>query len=407
MRDRKDIDAFDALFRSKLKDFEEKPSLDDWSAVEHRLSKGKLLPFYKTSVFYRVAAVVAFLMCLSVFFVLERERPNQMVEVVPKILDDRLLLKDVEPSIEEPLAKVRIVRAQMPNTADKGLSRLAVNKKKAVQASSLQKVNKEASSKAETPKTEDSKEKDFVLQKGNLAPIHKTVRYTTKHRKAKRGDTWKIGIGGGSTSTSSALTERTSLASDPIMNVQKVGLMYTSRIQDPTVSERENIHHHRPLSIGLSVSRRFTQRWRFESGIVYSFLLSEWDLKDSPETVEQRLHFIGLPLALSYKMAEWDRFICYTSVGGRIDFNINGKQTYRLAEAQEEREASFSIDSRMKKVLFSFNGKLGLSYPIGKVFSLYSEMGIAYYLKNNSEVETYYLKHPFMLDFNIGLRIGL
>ncbi|MCK9343159.1 MAG: PorT family protein, partial [Massilibacteroides sp.] len=103
---------------------------------------------------------------------------------------------------------------------------------------------------------------------------------------------------------------------------------------------------------------------------------------------------------------EWDRFICYASVGGRIDFNVNGKQTYRLAEAQEEREESFSVDSRMKNVLVSFNGKLGLSYPIGKVFSLYSEAGIAYYLKNNSEIKTYYLKHPFMVDFNVGLRLG-
>jgi len=393
MRDRKDIDTFDALFRSKLKDFEEKPSLDDWSAVEQRLPKGKLVPFYKTSVFYRVAAVVAFLMCLSVVFVLERERPNQMVEVLPKIHYDRLLLKDAVPSTEGPLAEVRNVRAQTPNTTDKGVPKRSVNKKKLAQTSRPQKVNKEATSKSSIPKDES-------------VSMHKTVRYATRHRKAKRGDTWKIGIGGGSTSTSSALTERNLLASDPIMNAQSVGLMYTSRIQDPTASERENIHHHRPLSIGLSVSRRLTQRWRFESGIVYSFLLSEWDLKDSPEMVEQRLHFVGLPLSLSYKMAEWDGFICYASVGGRIDFNVKGKQTYRLAEPQEEREESFSVDSRMRNVLFSFNGKLGLSYPIGKVFSLYSEAGIAYYLKNNSEIKTYYLKHPFMIDFNVGLRLG-
>ena len=169
---------------------------------------------------------------------------------------------------------------------------------------------------------------------------------------------------------------------------------------------KTDIHHKTPIGVGISISRYLNNRFSLQTGLTYSYLRSEWSTNNTYHIEnDQRLHFIGIPLSLTYKIAEWNRFMFYASAGGMAEMNVAGKRRMKLFSDEVE-IAKQSEHIRMKEWLWSVNARAGVSYPIIRFVSAFAEVGASYYFDNGSEIETIHSEKPFNMSLQFGFRFG-
>ena len=96
--------------------------------------------------------------------------------------------------------------------------------------------------------------------------------------------------------------------------------------------------------MGISISRYLNNRFSLQTGLTYSYLRSEWSTNNTYHIEnDQRLHFIGIPLSLTYKIAEWNRFMFYASAGGMAEVNVAGKRRMKLFSDEVEIASKVNI----------------------------------------------------------------
>ena len=159
--------------------------------------------------------------------------------------------------------------------------------------------------------------------------------------------------------------------------------------------------HHLPVKLGVSFRYDLDERWNLQSGLTYSYLASDIS-KDSYDT-KQKLHYIGIPLQLGYKLGESKRFRSYIAAGFQVEKLVSGKAITRHSKNKELQGTSIQNISD-KRLLFSTLASFGVEYALGKNFSLYAEPGIHYYFKNGNGLQTHYNEQPLDLNLTIGFR---
>ena len=164
--------------------------------------------------------------------------------------------------------------------------------------------------------------------------------------------------------------------------------------------------HKYPVSTGLSVKKRISDRLSLESGLVYTFLSSELSAGDVDYyTQEQRLHYLGIPLKVNYTMWKKDRVSLYASVGGMAEMCVDGSLNtdYYINNVHEKKSKT---DLDVNRVQFSALASLGVQYDIAKPVSIYAEPGISYYFDDKSVVETIRKEHPLTASVQFGVRFA-
>lgn len=174
-------------------------------------------------------------------------------------------------------------------------------------------------------------------------------------------------------------------------------------------AEKAKVHaKHRPaVKFGVSVRYNLNERWSLQSGLTYSKLSSNFKHKiaDDNFDIEQNLHYVGLPIHVSYSLLRAKRFNVYTTVGGEIEKLIKGKST-RKSKHDSKISQSYSSITENQPV-FSMNAAMGGEYFLNEKVSAYVEPGASYYFKNGSNVENVYKDKPTNFNLNIGLRVAL
>ena len=163
--------------------------------------------------------------------------------------------------------------------------------------------------------------------------------------------------------------------------------------------------HHLPVKLGVSFRYDLDERWNLQSGLTYSYLasdISENIGKDSYDT-KQKLHYLGIPLQIGYKIGESKRFRSYIAAGFQVEKLVSGKAVTRHSKNKELQGTSIQSISD-KRLLFSALASFGVEYALGKNFSLYAEPGIHYYFKNGNGLQTHYNEQPLDLNLTIGFR---
>ena len=174
-------------------------------------------------------------------------------------------------------------------------------------------------------------------------------------------------------------------------------------LASPTIT---NANHHQPIRFGLSVSVAINNRWSVLTGLTYSYLRSDFDSHNNIKTTEskQKLHYIGIPLNMSYSILKKNNFNLYLIAGGQAEKLVKGKTETTTHENNLPTKQTTS-NLHENKLVFSTNASAGVEYQIGKFLSLYAEPGISYYFKNGSGIESNYTDKPLNFNFNVGIRI--
>ena len=225
--------------------------------------------------------------------------------------------------------------------------------------------------------------------------------------KAKPSRKWGFGMGAGGFSVGSANTIQGSVLKNANVNEAQLDLFNAASNNNlSTNTPKTNVRHKTPVSFSVGVSRYLADRWSLQTGLSYSFLVSEWTTNGvyRGET-KQKLHFLGIPLSVVYRIAEWNRLQIYAAAGGMAEVNLTGTSTTTLYSGTENL-GRVRDRVRMHEWYWSVNARAGVSYPLFRFLSAYAEVGAAYYFDNGSDIETVHSDKPFNVSFDLGLRLG-
>lgn len=419
---KRDRDIIDDLFQSKLQDFEVDVTPQDWEAIADRLPRATSIPFYRRAPFWAAAAVASLLMVMSGIYFFDKEPVNDPIaqeierqtEEIKSRMEEGIEIPTEDstgPTYTQPKTGVtkQYVAQAKANTKQYTDEALLIEEREDEGVDYPQRVTEDERPISAAAGDEEMKRNDAAKESPGIENTERIITADKKEEKTKTRR-WGFGMGAGGVSVGSNNVVPSYLVTTMGLRSEDLMMLNASSGALP----KTDIHHNKPLSFGVGISYYLNDRFSLQSGLTYTYLSSDWKTGEREEykfKTEQKLHFIGIPLALTYKIAEWNRFMLYASAGVQVDMNVAGRQKGELM--RDEVIGSEVRSVREKKLLLSANAKVGVSYPIFRFLSAYAEAGAGYYFDNGSalfdkmsQMPTIYSEKPFNLNLQAGFRLG-
>lgn len=158
-------------------------------------------------------------------------------------------------------------------------------------------------------------------------------------------------------------------------------------------------HHYHPMSFGLSVGYNLTPRFTLTTGMVYTYASSDFTSSAAGDDIveTQRLHYIGIPLNVKYKVWGNSAIHTYATAGCQADFNVSAKM----------HTGDITTDADKDRTQWSVGGAVGIQYNIIPRMGIYAEPGVRYYIDNKSSIETIFKEKKLNFNLQLGVRVEL
>ena len=174
------------------------------------------------------------------------------------------------------------------------------------------------------------------------------------------------------------------------------------------VEQKTEYDHHLPIRIGLSVAYALTDRLSISSGLTYTRLSS--DIKDASRESkyigEQRLHYVGIPVNVSYKVASSRWISLYGTAGVLAEKCVSGTTDEGYVENNTMKYTN-TQDISSKPLQMSVNAGVGIQFDFIDNVGIYAEPGLSYYFDDGSALQTIYKEKPLNFNLNVGVRFKL
>ncbi len=166
--------------------------------------------------------------------------------------------------------------------------------------------------------------------------------------------------------------------------------------------------HHQPVRMGLSVKYAINNRLSLGSGVTYAILNSDIKHRTASRFVsgQQRLHYVGIPLDISYRILSWKRLSLYGSAGVLGEKCVSGKI---VSDYWTDDNSTTRVTERTEALPFqiSINASAGIQFDIIRQLGVYVEPGISYYFNDGTAVDNIYKDKPLNFNINVGLRLNI
>lgn len=277
----------------------------------------------------------------------------------------------------------------------------------------LEEKNSKENKKEETNKEEQIiKKEKGVLNRSRELPQNANFCHTSP----RRSGTVRLGLFAANASTNSgkgeeqapimlsdaALTSLPKFSDHPYRENEESGILKNEK--DIKTSSK----HKMPVRAGISVAYQWSPRWSIASGLTYTYLESEItkESRDYKQEYTQKLHYLGIPVELQYRINPEKRLQIYLTAGGRMEKCISGKE---YGESQQKGKESIqeNITITEKPLQFSAKAGIGMEYRISKHIGIYVEPGLSYYFNNGSSIENIYKDRPLNFQVAGGLRFSI
>lgn len=204
---------------------------------------------------------------------------------------------------------------------------------------------------------------------------------------------WQVGVG-----TAGNMNRYKSSGPIYVNSLSAVNTEYADnemfRVSPYEQDTKDVTHHDMPISIGFTASYSVTPRIALASGLVYTLATSSFQHGASMPKETQTLHYVGIPLNLSYTIWGNNWLRTYIMAGAQADMNV--KATLK-ADGHTD-----NIDN--DRAQFSVTGGAGVQFNLAQQLGVYIEPGVRYYFDNGSAVQTIFKEHPTNFSLQVGLR---
>ncbi len=382
------LDSFSSHFREQLRDFSVEVEDDVWSGIEGKIQhkKKRIAPFWW---FSGVASVAV---ALLLFLLL---RPSDQSNPVVATSTTKS-----SPTNKANAVKNEINASSVGSNASTQLARLGQAKVK--QNSVVSKTEKEnkpdslinisisnepvSKSVAEnvvepnadnsvTEKNSSKQENGNELNAENKKIEDMLLAESKSLKTKKTSQKWTLAINAGT--GGSASLNLSSEFDNPQSN---------DHGNNPSGDYSTNNTYFSPISVGVNIRKHLSDRVNIESGIIYTYLHTKLDNSSFD------LHYLGVPLNISYTVWKNKRWQFYWSAGATLEKGI--RSVYATSSSTKY--------SSIKGFQWSLQTSSGISYTIKKPIGLYFEPKLSYYFDNNQPISIR-TEHPNIVGFQVGL----
>ena len=402
--------------KEKLADYSEPVPASGWEQLEKELVppvKKRILYPYRRWGAAAAAVLLVVASSLSIYFLNTPTADEIRHTVAPVLASDPDLLPPAhDPDMQ--VAKVEPVQPR-PVIAQAGKVTERQGIEPSVPAETVtcpveEGVNpiREAEAKETLPdETKETKEESGTVVRPHQRSGQDKLHIPAEKPKAKKGR-WSVGAavgngGGTSFSGNGAVEPLHSSFSDQRLNlaptagneiiqipnnqvvVFKEGVPYLKR-----TDEIVDIKHHQPVSFGLSVRKGLAKGFSVETGVTYTLLSSDVQTVVSDARIDQKLHYIGIPVRANWNFFDKDRFTLYVAAGGMVEKCVYGKLG--------------NDKLTVNPLQFSVSGAVGAQFNATKHIGVYVEPGVAYFFDDGSDVQTIRKDTPFNFNLQAGIR---
>lgn len=171
---------------------------------------------------------------------------------------------------------------------------------------------------------------------------------------------------------------------------------------------QEEYSHKIPVKVGLTARYNITGRLGVETGLTYSILSSSVKIGNSEtgknwSTGSQTLHYLGIPLNISFNILNSRYVNIYVTGGGMMEKSISGSiKTDEYVDGKFARTLKTNISP--KGLQWSVNAAAGIQANILPQLGFFVEPGVSHHFKNSSRVRSIYTDKPTDFSLGFGLR---
>lgn len=171
---------------------------------------------------------------------------------------------------------------------------------------------------------------------------------------------------------------------------------------------QEEYSHKIPVKVGLTARYNITGRLGVETGLTYSILSSSVKIGNSEtgknwSTGSQTLHYLGIPLNISFNILNSRYVNIYVTGGGMMEKSISGSiKTDEYMDGKFDRTLTAKISP--KGLQWSVNAAAGVQANILPQLGFFVEPGVSHHFKNSSRVRSIYTDKPTDFSLGFGLR---
>lgn len=274
--------------------------------------------------------------------------------------------------------------------------------------------SKEENSKEENKQTETKpakREDSYVLPHNPDNNLLAFNDMTEKKGDEDAPSRWSVSTGAmgglGASGTTTAYGDHLVLSCPGVADTKDSPMLDMNTI-NRDIETKTEYDHHLPIRIGLSVAYALTDRLSISSGLTYTRLSS--DIKDASRESkyigEQRLHYVGIPVNVSYKVASSRWISLYGTAGVLAEKCVSGTTDEGYAENNTMKYTN-THDISSKPLQMSVNAGVGIQFDFIDNVGIYAEPGLSYYFDDGSALQTIYKEKPLNFNLNVGVRFRL
>ena len=167
------------------------------------------------------------------------------------------------------------------------------------------------------------------------------------------------------------------------------------------------IRHRQPVRAGVSFRYDLGRRWSIETGLAYTMLSSDIDAGSDFRRclIERKLHYIGIPLNVSYDFLQKKRWSLYATAGGMLEKCVSGREVAEYV-SNGVTSSTDTHEISVRELQWSVNAAVGAEFNFTPLIGIFAEPGVSWFFDNGSQIETIYQDRPFNFNFRVGLRFS-
>lgn len=410
--------------KQKMAGYEERPSDELWAALSEKAglqeSRRKVIPVW----FWGLSAAAALMAGIFVVTKVNDKSVNVLGGITADVAVSETVVAGEAVGRKQEAAKVGIKQMVKARKAKSALIAEAVPVESSVSAvvEDVTSVNTEEHAAEVTSENHDAREaatveSDTVEQSEPAMSWDEYLKETPSEKaRAKRSGGFSAGIlAGGAVGGNTSGSKPTAMVMGA--NPLAAGVTKTDWIDKDSKASaivynqpevQEEYSHKIPVKVGLTARYNITGRLGVETGLTYSILSSSVKIGNSEtgknwSTGSQTLHYLGIPLNISFNILNSRYVNVYVTGGGMMEKSISGSiKTDEYVDGKFARTLTSKISP--KGLQWSVNAAAGIQANILPQLGFFVEPGVSHHFKNSSRVRSIYTDKPTDFSLGFGLR---